>query len=55
MKRIVERLYGKVIIEERDMGLYIIDFKDVRWVVPLKGEVDRDEYGVNWGLKVEFD
>lgn len=39
----------KIIIEERDMGLYIIDFKDVRWVVPIKGEVDTDEYGVNWG------
>lgn len=55
IKGTVERLYGKIIIEERDMGLYIIDFKDVRWVVPLKGEVDRDEYGVNWGSKVEFD
>lgn len=49
IKGTVERLYGKIIIEERDMGLYIIDFKDVRWVVPIKGEVDTDEYGVNWG------
>ena len=48
-------MYGKIIIEERDMGLYIIDFRDVRWVVPLKGEVDRDEYEINWSLKAEFD
>ena len=49
IKGTVERLYGKIIIEERDMGLYIIDFKDVRWVVPIKGEMDTDEYGVHWG------
>ena len=49
IKGTVERLYGKIIIEERDMGLYIIDFKDVRWVVPIEGESDTDEYGVNWG------
>lgn len=49
IKGTVERLYGKIIIEERDMGLYIIDFKDVRWVVPIKGESDTDEYGVDWG------
>lgn len=49
IKGTVERLFGKIIIEERDMGLYIIDFKDVRWVVPIEGESDTDEYGVNWG------
>lgn len=49
IKGTVERLYGKIIIEERDMGLYIIDLKNVRWVVPIEGEPDTDEYGVNWG------